>query len=606
MRRELLPSATFFFVGSLVLASALARGQVHENWVQTYDVAPTLQHDVSATAVAPSGNVYVAANYFSASQSEEPLLLKYASDGSLLWSRTYTDYHAYSYGVAIDPSDESAYVFGQKPHYTAYDSNFGIVLKYDANGNLLWTRLFQFHAEFPFDAAYFRSGRLAANGDLVLGAASPRGLAVVRYDTNGILQWQTQVPGFEYPQAIELDPFGDIVVPALRGGDGAPFHFGVVKVSATGSLLWTRVVTGGGAGDEYAQAATTDSAGSIYAVGYLSDPVTAQNGALVKLDSDGNVLWTRLTHGAATGNNFPAYLYAVTIAPNGNVLAGGDVHGAAEYYVRALSYTPHGEQVWVSDWSLGQLNYAYFMSMKARPDGSLTALARIQNYHGQNELGVVEWDSRGQFQFASVDLVPSGASLLDVGTFGEGGIIVFAGKTADALPKTCVAYERQQALAFCFGDGSNGACPCGNQASPGHGNGCVNSIGAAARLASIGGPLLANDTLLLTSAGEVGGAASIFLQGSSATTPSAFGDGLLCVGQSLKRLYVHAAQGGSVTAPQAGELGVSAQSAAQGDAILPGSTRYYQVYYRDDAASFCPPPAGSTWNVSSGLAIAWY
>src|SRR5262252_3098949 len=132
MRRELLPSAILLSFVSLVLSPAIARAQVHENWVQTYDFAPTVQHDVAATAVAPSGSVYVAANYFSATQPTEPLVLKYASDGSLVWSRTYTDYRAYIYGVAVDPNDESVYVFGQKPNYTAYDSDFGIVLKYDS------------------------------------------------------------------------------------------------------------------------------------------------------------------------------------------------------------------------------------------------------------------------------------------------------------------------------------------------------------------------------------------------------------------------------------------------------------------------------------------
>ena len=28
-------------------------------------------------------------------------------------------------------------------------------------------------------------------------------------------------------------------------------------------------------------------------------------------------------------------------------------------------------------------------------------------------------------------------------------------------------------------------------------------------------------------------------------------------------------------------------------------------YYRDPAAAHCPPPAGSTWNVTNGLRIGW-
>jgi len=98
---------------------------------------------------------------------------------------------------------------------------------------------------------------------------------------------------------------------------------------------------------------------------------------------------------------------------------------------------------------------------------------------------------------------------------------------------------------------------------------------------------------------------SIFLQGSSQIAPAAFGDGLLCVGGNLLRLYTHNASAGSVIAPSGLDLSISARSGALGDVISAGSTRYYQVYYRDSSSSFCPPPAGSSFNVSSGLAVLW-
>jgi hypothetical protein len=604
MRRILVANSAIVFIGSLAGLAPSVLAQVHENWVQTYDVTTTAFHSVQATAVAPSGNVYAAANYESASQATEPLLLKYGSDGSLLWSQTYTTSLGTLYGIGVDPNDESAYVFGVKPHATPNDSDAGLVLKYDSHGNLLWSHLFQFQAAFPNDAALFAVGRIAPNGDLVLGASNPRGFVVVRYDPSGTLVWDTFVPGIEYPSEIEFDAFGDIIVPAVVGEN--PHQFGVVKFSGAGALQWVRVVTGGGVGDEYAESAITDRTGAIYAVGWLQDPVTGRNGALVKLDSQGNVLWTRLNHG--TGPSTLNVLLAVGFSPTGDVRVGGKVNNAVTRVdIRVIEYTESGDLVWQSDWDDGSGGDDTLAGMRSRPDGSLTALATTTHPQAYVEVGVIEWDSRGELKFgASGPMHVPGYDYRP--TFGPDGVIVFAGATAGAgsNPKTLVAYEREQALAFCFGDGSNGACPCGNQAPLGHGNGCVNSIGAAARLTSSGAPLLASDTLTLNSGGENASAASVFLQGSAATVPVAFGDGLLCIGQNLKRLYVHAAQGGAASAPQPGELSISAQSAALGDTIASGATRYYQVYYRDDAATFCPPPAGSTWNVSSGLAVTWY
>jgi hypothetical protein len=124
-------------------------------------------------------------------------------------------------------------------------------------------------------------------------------------------------------------------------------------------------------------------------------------------------------------------------------------------------------------------------------------------------------------------------------------------------------------------------------------------------LRATGLPSLSADTLLLHCSGELPHAPSIVLQGGSAFSPVLFGDGLRCVTAPLKRMYVHAAVAGNVTAPQAGDLSISARSAALGDPLAPGATRYYQVYYRDPSASFCPVPLGSGYNISSGLIVSW-
>jgi hypothetical protein len=158
--------------------------------------------------------------------------------------------------------------------------------------------------------------------------------------------------------------------------------------------------------------------------------------------------------------------------------------------------------------------------------------------------------------------------------------------------------------AFCAGDGSLAtACPCAN---PGQsGRGCDNSLATGGALLSASGTA-SPDTIVLTSTGELSSALSIFLQGSAHNANGVvFGDGVRCVAGLLKRLYVANASGGAISAPAAGDASITARSAALGDPIAPGSTRWYQVYYRDPDANFCPRPTGSSFNVSSGRAIAW-
>lgn len=157
---------------------------------------------------------------------------------------------------------------------------------------------------------------------------------------------------------------------------------------------------------------------------------------------------------------------------------------------------------------------------------------------------------------------------------------------------------------FCAGDGTLAtACPCNNYGAGGQG--CENSPGTGgAYLSATGNPV--PDTVVLTSAGELNTSLSIFWQGSTELAAGAFwGDGVRCVNGTLKRLYTKGASGGVVTAPTGAELSITARSAQLNHPIVPGSTKYYQVAYRDGSQTWCPVPTGSAFNASNGLKITW-
>jgi hypothetical protein len=155
------------------------------------------------------------------------------------------------------------------------------------------------------------------------------------------------------------------------------------------------------------------------------------------------------------------------------------------------------------------------------------------------------------------------------------------------------------------GVGTVRGCPCSNPPalSPG---GCDNSAGTGgARLESVGAPLVDFSSVVFTTSGETPTALSIVLQG-NAYLPSGviYGQGVRCVSGALKRLYVKSASGGSITAPEPGDLDVASRSEQLGYRIPDGSYCYYAVYYRDSTIlGGCP--ATSTFNVTQTQAILW-
>ena len=177
--------------------------------------------------------------------------------------------------------------------------------------------------------------------------------------------------------------------------------------------------------------------------------------------------------------------------------------------------------------------------------------------------------------------------------------------TLDAV-KLDVLFECQPGTVFCEpGTAGVSTCPCSNPPA-GPQQGCDNSsFTGGAVLSSTGVASLSADTVQFTSSGERPTALSIFLQGGTNILAGvSFGQGVRCAGGVLKRLYVKHAVGGTAVAPVGTDLSVHAQSAALGDTISSGSTRYYQTYYRDPSVlGTCS--ANLTFNVSDGQSIGW-
>jgi hypothetical protein len=151
------------------------------------------------------------------------------------------------------------------------------------------------------------------------------------------------------------------------------------------------------------------------------------------------------------------------------------------------------------------------------------------------------------------------------------------------------------------------SCPCSNPPS-GSGRGCDNSSATGGASLSIsGGEYLSSDSLVFRSSGERPTPLSLVLQGTTSIPAGVtYGQGVRCIGGSLKRLYAKTASGGSITAPDfsAGDPTVHARSAAMGDVILAGSTRWYMVFYRDPIVlGGCP--ATSSFNSTPTRAVSW-
>jgi len=152
-------------------------------------------------------------------------------------------------------------------------------------------------------------------------------------------------------------------------------------------------------------------------------------------------------------------------------------------------------------------------------------------------------------------------------------------------------------IAFCFGDGSGTACPCGNTGALG--NGCASSVNAnGANLSVSGTASITGDTFALIGTGMPNSSA-LYFQGTTQAGGGAgtvFGDGKRCAAGSIIRLGTKTNSGGTSTYPVGADQSISIRGANAA-----GNVRTYQCWYRN-AAAFCTV---DTFNLTNGRQVTW-
>ncbi len=219
--------------------------------------------------------------------------------------------------------------------------------------------------------------------------------------------------------------------------------------------------------------------------------------------------------------------------------------------------------------------------------GSIT-WATAQTFAQNSNGNAIRWGTTYSFRFDANAAPTSGMATL--GDFKIPGTHL---TTVDAPGMGGPA-----SFAYCFGDGSAAACPCGNNSIVGNNAGCANSLGTGAALTTSGTASISADTFSLIGNGMPDSSA-LYFQGTAQQSGGAgvaFGDGLRCAAGSVVRLGTKVNSLGNSTYPTGGDQSVSVRG---GDSA--GDVRTYQVWYRN-AAAFCTT---STFNVSNGWQQVW-
>ncbi len=334
----------------------------------------------SGVAVDAAGSIFVAGSTSgSGAGNLDVLLLKFASNGTLLWERTWGgSSNDFGRGVAVDPSG-NIYVTGDTDSFGVNRDVF--LLKFNSNGELLWQKTWGgSNYDIGSGVATDSSGNVYVTGGTWSFGVGNTSLFLLKFDSSGTLLWQKTWGGAvdNHGYGVAVDALGGVYVTGYTDSFGTgESDVLLLKFNATGGLLWQR--TWGGPGTNFGYGVAVGASESIYVTG-----ITAGSGdvnfqvPLLVFNSTGSLM-SQITWGGSNTN----YGYGVVVDTSGQVLVTGSVREAPPYTLSSLVSNALG----TPSWSLGSPSFTTGSPnfIPGTPTGSMQTPNGSQSYAGEED-----------------------------------------------------------------------------------------------------------------------------------------------------------------------------------------------------------------------------
>ncbi len=301
--------------------------------------------------------------------------------------------------ITADPT--GVYLFGER---LTTDGRVGAVIKYDSQGNQLWTR--PFSAPAPGNLTSYGLASDSTGVYALVGVGDVPQFFIRKYSAEGNGLW-TREMGFASPGAFAADATGVYVV----GRDFPPNFSYLRKYRPEGVVLWTTKFGGSQALENHQNLAVDPTGLYVFGIAFNFGPF------LCKYDLGGNELWTR--------ESFPVVGTLAAAIPAGLYAVGSEGSRAV-----LRRYDPDGNQLWSSPFT------GYIAGISADATGTYVARNTRSSLPGQCRSGsgidlfVRKYNSAGVEQWTR-EFGGSGSALAS-GVAIDAGSVYMAGQAGIA------------------------------------------------------------------------------------------------------------------------------------------------------------------------------
>lgn len=350
---------------TLTLCPLLLIAQVPDTlWARTYG-GPS--NDIAYSVCEISDGCFVAVGYTSSFSSgpQDVYVIKTASNGDTMWTKTWGG-ASWDGGHYVCETSDSGYIIA------AYTESFGAggkdiyLIKIDANGVEQWTKTYGAGNQ---DVAYCVC-ETADSGYIVVGyvngpSAWFKGdLWILKTDADGDTLW-TKIyggAGEDYGVSVrETADSGYIIAGVNSSVSAGGKDVWLLKTDAQGDTLWTKVY--GGTLEDVGYDVNVCQDSGYVVTGYINGTGQWTPGDLwlLKTDSSGDTMWTKIYGGAGEDfarNAFPTH-------DGGYIIGGATGFGAGSGDVWLVKTDASGDTVWTQTYGGASTDAGLALSLTA-------------------------------------------------------------------------------------------------------------------------------------------------------------------------------------------------------------------------------------------------
>ena len=334
----------------LIGLTNLMNAQVDTAWTRRWTSAGANGDYIYGLAVDDEGNVYVTGSKDFIGTTPELLTIKYNSAGDTVWTRVPARTGSQlARAVAVGASG-NAYITG----YTMESGNGDyITVKYRPDGTEAWVRIYA-HSGTGYDFA--RKLVLDDQENVYITgyaqASFKNVYATVKYDSSGTQLW-TRQDSFggattSYPSDLGIDNSGNPYIVSKTKSATEGDNYVVAKYNpASGDTFWVRTYNGPANGTDEARAIAFDASNNVYVTGISAGGASTGNDiATIKYDSAGVQQWVaRYNNPDTVGTDAGNW---IKVDGSGNVFVYGyslSRVGTNNYDLVLIKYNSSGDEV---------------------------------------------------------------------------------------------------------------------------------------------------------------------------------------------------------------------------------------------------------------------